>query len=882
MAKTIEQLKAQGAEVKNATVVGENTATRVGTLFTDIVEHVEQNEAEQTADTEANALAISNEAQARAKADEGLNNAIVAEKNRATAAEQHLRESVYSVKEETLEENRKMVNSVLENYAPVEITGNVNNAADEEDLTSVNVEGTDVLKFKDKAYNPLTYSGMGRKILRKNIISGVNTLTQSMINQANTIYVIQYDFTLGEEITIPANCVLKFYGGSISGAYTIIGQNTGIEAGLIKIFDISVITKGRWAVDEYHPEWFGAVTDDDTIDCTNAINKAIIMSGNSYGGVVKFVQGIYNFIGPININHKTSLIGSGIGTSILMQMPNSNNHGIYVGLNYSGLRFSNFSIRGRRDNTKSGIYFVDRVGEASGQTDTEQKQYAYSEYNDENYSYYPGYKYTIIDNIYIGGFNWGLYLGQGLFDVIVTHCTISENLDRGVIFMASDCEMTDCYINNNGSSGLYVNNGPNKFSNLKVIFNALTKSNVALSAGIYLDAGATGEFFANCETQDNMCKGWHITGINNRFVNCMSETDGHIDDASHGYQSGYNIYGFYINERIKIGTISETKIYRDFVKTNVFTNCLVTHRGGITKYDAPVKMIVPYPDIYEGIRIKVQEEIADNSIVGTHLFVNPQYIPDYSRLSHNIGNIAATTIDEINYFNMTSATKIRQRIVTSDEMYIYIAMRFDTTRAGQYLQFTQALRIDALKTDKGSNIEYRFVYNESSYKLVARTKIGDADFVTLLLKKKGNSLYISAAVKSNDTNDYILYRKDYHDVNNVVEIIDYLETNLCLNKLVITNRPIDPTYIIPGSDLSNFRSDALVYISADSPNTNVTEGSLTSGTFADKPTVANNSIPVGYTYFCTDRQTPECATDGIEIIHKGNNVWVDALGRVIN
>ena len=55
MAKTIEQLKAQGAQVKNATVVGENTATRVGNLFTDIVEHVEQYEAGQSADTEASA-----------------------------------------------------------------------------------------------------------------------------------------------------------------------------------------------------------------------------------------------------------------------------------------------------------------------------------------------------------------------------------------------------------------------------------------------------------------------------------------------------------------------------------------------------------------------------------------------------------------------------------------------------------------------------------------------------------------------------------------------------------------------------------------------------------------------------------------------------------
>lgn len=88
MAKTIEQLKAQGAEVKNATVVGENTATRVGTLFTDIVEHVEQYETGQTANTEANTLAINNEAQARSKADEQLNTAIEAEVTRAKAAEQ--------------------------------------------------------------------------------------------------------------------------------------------------------------------------------------------------------------------------------------------------------------------------------------------------------------------------------------------------------------------------------------------------------------------------------------------------------------------------------------------------------------------------------------------------------------------------------------------------------------------------------------------------------------------------------------------------------------------------------------------------------------------------------------------------------------------------
>lgn len=111
------------------------------------------------------------------------------------------------------------------------VQGNIVNAADEEDLTVEHSDllGIDVLKFKDKKYDPLTYNGMGRVILRKNLINGVNTLTQSMINKSNTIYIIQYDFTLSENITVPANCVLKFDGGSILGAYTLTLNKTYIQ-----------------------------------------------------------------------------------------------------------------------------------------------------------------------------------------------------------------------------------------------------------------------------------------------------------------------------------------------------------------------------------------------------------------------------------------------------------------------------------------------------------------------------------------------------------------------------------------------------------------------------------------------------------------------------
>lgn len=176
----------------------------------------------------------------------GVFDAVNSERERAELAEQNLQDNIDNIKDETLQENRQMVNSIMENYAPVEITGDVNNAADEEDLTSVNVEGTDVLKFKDKVYNPLVYSGLGRKILRKNMVNGVNVLTQdmfykgeigSMAPNTNNIFVIQYDYDLNNStIEIPENCVLQFDGGSLRNG-TINLNDCYINAGLNQIFN---------------------------------------------------------------------------------------------------------------------------------------------------------------------------------------------------------------------------------------------------------------------------------------------------------------------------------------------------------------------------------------------------------------------------------------------------------------------------------------------------------------------------------------------------------------------------------------------------------------------------------------------------------------------
>ena len=51
--------------------------------------------------------------------------------------------------------------------------------------------------------------------------------------------------------------------------------------------------------------------------------------------------------------------------------------------------------------------------------------------------------------------------------------------------------------------------------------------------------------------------------------------------------------------------------------------------------------------------------------------------------------------------------------------------------------------------------------------------------------------------------------------------------------------------------------------------------------FNNKPTV-EQGIPIGFAYFCTDKQSPESTQPGLMIYHKGNNVWIDSMNRIVD
>lgn len=192
---------------------------------------------------------------------------------------------------------------------------------DGEDMTATvdNLNQTS-LTFADKNYNTADYSGLGRVYLRKNIQTVVNPntgitystnlLTQAMLSKENTVYIIQYDYSLNyQTITIPEGCVLQFEGGSISTG-TLSGNNTIITAEPYNIFK-TIGFAGTFNIEKVIPEWFGAKGDNSTINTKpfqDAIDFAEFAATN-----VEFQSGDYVIDGTLYIRKQSRIHITGMG-----------------------------------------------------------------------------------------------------------------------------------------------------------------------------------------------------------------------------------------------------------------------------------------------------------------------------------------------------------------------------------------------------------------------------------------------------------------------------------------------------------------------------------------------------------------------------------------
>lgn len=230
--------------------------------------------------------------------------------------------------------------------------GTIANFADDEDLTTVD----NALKLADKTYDPITYSGMGRKYLRKNLVDGKNILTQAMLTSANTIYIIQYDYDLnGATITIPENCTLDFQGGSLVNG-TVKLQDTYIQ-GKAKI--LTKIANGSTCLNEHlNILWFGAVSGDKSIDTGAIITKL----GNVNVNTIIIPEGTF-YSKSFKLPAFKYLKGNGCSKSILKAVDNGLSYSysgvqideIFIAIYQPGNRITDITIDGSYDEEKRNV-----------------------------------------------------------------------------------------------------------------------------------------------------------------------------------------------------------------------------------------------------------------------------------------------------------------------------------------------------------------------------------------------------------------------------------------------------------------------------------------------------------------------------------------------
>lgn len=384
------------------------------------------------------------------------------------------------------------------NNAIINYYGDITNNPDFEDI---DVDEQNRLKFANREPNE---NEMGYVILRKD-----KTFAEQ-VTKENTIYEIRYNFVIDENITIPENCVLKFEGGSINGNNTLIGNNTGINAGLVKIFNTDIIIAGTWNVAEAYPEWFGA-KGDGIIDDTTAINK-IILSDISPN--IVFTKH-YNVSETINISKAVTLKGYNTKGyyNLLENIHNSkistvNDIEIFViatgGCSINGIIFEG--------NNNSGSKSLIKITASNNSI-----------------------SYCNFSKSYIG-----LLLQQSGI-----HCISYNNFTQCSIGCKSvfggDCSFIGNYFNTNGNDGEFENCGIGLFLQTagntsviggKVEWNdkgiVIYKSSGVVINGVQFDKNKYGHIFLDSDTiqVDSTCRGTVINSC--RFLGTREENSQHI------------------------------------------------------------------------------------------------------------------------------------------------------------------------------------------------------------------------------------------------------------------------------------------------------------------------------------------------------------------
>ena len=674
-----------------------------------------------------------------------------------------------------------------------------------------------------------------------------NILTQAMINEPNTIYHIQYDYDLnGQTITVPEGCTLEFEGGSLrngslDGDFIIKGIGKGfINIEFIKHHKI-----------ESH--LLGIMPD---IDCTENF-------------VYYTRQPLSIVFGPkayfISLNNNTlakgcSLIGADSSRNTVLNILPNGTPNYLIGINYfSSIKDMKIQVRGKN---QLGIDIL-RIDNAFGRQDT---------------SYGSWYQYYI-DNVNIEG----VYIQGNDYSNGDTAISIKTNefADDGTKPTSTALSYKN-HLNNVSirffKCGIRLENKREADSSSSVDTywqNSLLITDITISAliGIYFDRENVGNSSAS------------IIILNYVFQSYDSE-------------SSFGLYGRCSRDMVS-NYVSWDSKYLGCIWGSIYANNTAMLTSGIFQ-------AVDYSETTNGFKVPNGKTLYLNIIPnGITRYMPDNYsdslrthIIDYRNQNSRKWTVANESANAGSIFLEEGVTDIKGRNITFINKYHYLTDCFITKRIyNNYLPEVQYWGYNASTGD--TTLLGNFAYptlNKTGLSVFKepynfRKAVQYIDLSNYISKSGTAKIQINANNgQSGNTSSGFIVSSIAANYGTIVKVEKGNEaTRIPIINVYIHLKVLSSLLLYLSID---YKLTSFTYNTADEPPATTViptftvlsfiEDALTSGTFANKPTVSNNNIEVGFKYFCTDKQTAEGQSNGIEIIHKGNDVWVDALGRVVS
>ena len=719
--------------------------------------------------------------------------------------------------------------------------GTITNLADDEDITSVDDgTGSNVLKFADRTYNPGNFSGKGYKILRKNIINGKNVLTQDMINQPNTIYEIRYNFDLNNaKINIPNDCSLIFNGGVISNGF--------IKGNL----------KGTFT-----PENFGAKGDgitDDGYAIVNLFNlsenielkenKTYLINNKIFDNKITIENKSINITG----NNSTIIIGENFAEKdtnfnsykghIFIKINNVNIKATH--LNFKVLTENLYTKTFKEENYLDGDFSLFNITGTSSVNFDNVNSFCEKKRNNLTFLFISS-KSPIVkltnSTIYHdtdssrGGCIWYMTKGGTKHTLYVDNCNFYNNTaDEDIVlsvnntaYSYNNISITNSNFNVNescrNSSAFIIYNAPNNddiFCDILVrncTFNALNKKDVILRTA-------------------RICNNINIK-IENSSIKTTNNILAYAKIPNPVYFNNCNINIEDVGQ--EIACIVPDKMGNEIYNIN-YINCIINCPYLFEEYNFNTNKSLLFKDcvIYSKPRLYNNNNYILTSITTTT-------INSYIYTPNNVDT-------HIYYISMYTG-HITPSVKTSIIKNTFINNDFIKDSG---IVFIKSNNIVAYLVTHNENAKGCLIYDNSIVYDKIMARIYDTENTIELCDIYINDKKYSINRSSREPNLF------YYEIST-----SRLKIGLNIIKIVINNKLFLTKKVYNNNITNEIVNNGLIY-------NNII------GTFANKPKSSDN-ISTGFAYFCTDKRTSESESDGIMIYYKGNDVWVDALGRVVS